>query len=300
VIIVGGRRLYGKVEQIGSTYIATTFTFLQFLPLFPVKSHIVLGEGSSGTHDVVDIKLHGKSVAAGYLRAYGIAATLLSFIPGLVMAGTSETQTALAGAGTVLFCAGMTTAAFSFIGRPDRAEKARRLVYARFAAHPVDPAVFDEDTRGRIARRLREMLEERATTVIMGGGYRQGVSTKAGYRAVALESSMRDREFLEGALTLARIDASLSVGAMKADAMRVHDAIWNKLVMEHPDVLEVVRDAEVAQSSRIGRSLGFIPLVAALAVMGFMLVRNTHVFRFSPKSTSEQKEYGFVPEELLR
>ena len=45
MLVVGGRRLYGKVEQVGSTYIATTFAFLQFLPLFPVQSHIVVAEG---------------------------------------------------------------------------------------------------------------------------------------------------------------------------------------------------------------------------------------------------------------
>ncbi len=299
MLVIGGRRLYGKVDQVGSTYIATTFAFLQFLPIYPVQSHIVVREGSIDTHQVVHLKMHWKSVAAGYLRAYGVAATLCSFIPGIVMAGTSKAPTAYAGAGLVLFFACLTTAAFSVIGRPSREQKAERLLYARFIGHPVDPAVLDEDTRGRIAQRLRDFLEERAATVMTGTGYRKGGPVKAGYRVIALEPSMRDREYLEAAFTLAGIDASLSVGPMRVDAERVHGALWNKLLAEHPDVLEVVRDAEVVQRSWVSGVLGFVPLLAAIGVLSATLLRNDHVYRMKPAKTEAKSDYGFVPEELL-
>ncbi|MDI1482798.1 hypothetical protein [Polyangium sp. y55x31] len=300
MLVVGGRRLYGKVEQVGSTYIATTFAFLQFLPLFPVRSHIVVAEGSADTHKVVHIKMNWKSVATGYLRAYGIAATLIALIPGLAMAGNSKVPTAYVGAGLVVVCAGLTTAAFSMIGRLSREEKAQRLIYARFLGHPVHPSVLDEDVRGSIAQKLRDFLEERAAAVMTGSNYRKGGPVKAGYRVLALEPSMRDREYLEAAFTLACIDASLSVGPMRTDAERVHGALWNKLLAEHPDVLEVVRDAEVVQRSWVSSVLGFVPLVAALGVCSVMLLRNDYVFKWKPSTGEKKTEYGFVPEELLR
>ena len=300
MLVIGGRRLYGKVEQVGSTYIATTFAFLQFLPLFPVRSHIVVAEGASDTHQVVHIKMNWKSVATGYLRAYGIAATLIAFIPGMVMAGTSRVPTAYLGASLVLVFAGLTTAAFSMMGRLTREEKAQRLIYARFLKHPVHPSVLDEDTRGLVAQKLRVYLEERAASVMTGGNYRQGGPVKAGYRVLALEPSMRDREYLEAAFTLACIDASLSVGPMRVDAERVHGALWNKLLAEHPDVVDVVRDAEVVQRSWVSRVLGFVPLVAAMGVLSVMLLRNSYVVTWKPSPVEKKAEYGFVPEELLR
>ncbi|MDI1448382.1 hypothetical protein [Polyangium sp. 6x1] len=300
MLIVGGRRLYGKVEQVGSTYIATTFAFLQFLPLFPVRSHIVVAEGSADTHTVVHIKMNWKSVATGYLRAYGVAATLIALIPGLAMAGNSKAPTAYLGAGLVLVCAGLTTAAFSMIGRLSREEKAQRLLYARYLGHPVHPSVLDEDTRGAIAQKLRDFLEERAAAAMTGSNYRKGGPVKAGYRVLALEPSMRDREYLEAALTLACLDASLSVGPMRADAERVHGALWNKLRAEHPDVIDVVRDAEMVQRSWVSSVLGFVPLVAALGICSVLLLRNTYVFKWKPSTADKTPEYGFVPEDLLR
>lgn len=299
-MLIGGRRLYGKVEQVGSTYIATTFAFLQFLPIFPVRSHIVLGEGSSGTHEVVHIKMHWKSVAAGYLRAWGIGATLIAAIPALATANISDLPTALTGAGALLLFAGLTTAAFTWIGRLSNAEKAQRLIFARFVGFPVDPGVLDEDKRGKVGAKLRAFLEERAVTLASASGYREGGRANAGYRRIALDRTMRDREYLEAALTLACIEASLSVGGMRAEAEGVHDAIWAKLVAEHPDVIDVVNEAEHLQRSFVSRFLGFIPLVAAIAAMGVMLVRNDHVFPSKARGAEAPEQYGFVPEHLLR
>jgi hypothetical protein len=300
-LIAAGRRLYGKIEQVGGTYIATTFVFLQFLPLFPEKSHIVIGEGSPGTHEVLPIKMNWKSVAAGYLRGWGVGLTLIAFIPALVAAGTSQATLALAGAAGLAICAGLTTAAFKWIGRLSNVEKAHRVIYARFAGHPIDIGLLDEDMRGKIGQRLRDLLEQRASTAAGGGGYRKGSNVNKGYRQLSLESTMRDKDYLEAALTLAHIEASLAVGSARAGAEGVHAAIWNKLVAEHPDVLGVVKEAEVVQSSFLRRALGYVPLVAALGIMGFMLSRNHHVVPPSAKSREEApREYGFVPAELLR
>jgi len=300
VFVVGGRRLYGKIEQVGGTYIATTFAFLQFLPLFPVQSHIVVGEGSSGTHDVVHIKMHWKSVAVGYLRAWGVGATLISMVPAIVLASSSSPSTAFAGAASFVVWAGLTTAAFTWIGRLSDAEKAQRFIYARFIGHPVAPEVFDEDTRGRVCVRLRSYLEERAVSLASAAGYREGSRVNAGYRAVALSRSTKDREFLEAALTLARLDASLSVGGAKREAEAVHATIWQKLVTEHPDVIEVIRDANRLQRSFAASALGYIPVAMALVAMAFSISRNHQIVREHSRASDTPTEYGFVPDHLLR
>jgi len=299
VVVVGGRRLYGKIEQVGSTYVATTFVFLQFLPLFPVRSHVVLSEGE-GANDVIHIKMNWKSVAVGYLRAWGIFATMCAFIPAIIAAGTGEASSAFTGAGTLLVTAGLTTAAFTWIGKLSTEAKARRLIYARFAGHPVDLGIFDEDIRGKIGKRLRDLLEQRAAEVMSASGYRKGAPVNAGYRVLSLDPSMRDKDYLEAALTLAHIEASLAVGPARAEAERVHDAIWRKLLAEHPDVLGIVKEAEVVQGSIVRRSLGYLPLLAALGVMGYMLARNHHILPEKGGSVEKPREYGFVPAELLR
>jgi len=325
-VFVGGKRLYGKVEQVGGVYLATTFAFFQFLPLWPLRSYIVVSEGRSGrtdvsqlelnmtmaaarvaargtagTYDVIPIKLHWKSVLAGYLRAWGVCATLFTFVPAMVAAGTSEMSAAIIGGVVLIVVAGLTTAAFSWIGRVSATEKAKRLVYARFVLDAVEPSVLDEDVRGKIAQKLRGYLDERATTAMSANGYREkNAPLNAGYRVLALEPLMRDRDYLEASLTLACIEASLSVGGTRAEAEQIHAAIWKKLVAEHPDVVGIVKEAEGVQGSFVRRSLGYVPLLAAFGVVGLMLARNHHVVPPSHVKAEKPQEFGFVPEELLR
>ncbi|HMF12061.1 MAG TPA: hypothetical protein VKE94_07130 [Gemmataceae bacterium] len=69
--IVCGTRLYGKVDRVpGLFYVATHFAYVQFIPLFPTASYLILDgtEGSQGFQGV-KIPISGKSVLVGYLRA---------------------------------------------------------------------------------------------------------------------------------------------------------------------------------------------------------------------------------------
>ncbi|UQA60862.1 hypothetical protein [Polyangium aurulentum] len=282
MIIVGGKRIYGKVEQVGSTFIATTFAYLQFLPLFPTQSHIVVGEGSPGSWEVIPIKVHLKSVLAGYLRAWGIFFSMCGLIAGFFVVGDSESiESAWTGAAVAFGTAALTTAAFQLLGRVSLSEKAMRLIYARFVGHPVDVEVFDEDTRGRVATRLRRLLDEKSSSVWTATGYRQGAPADLGYRALSLEASVKDQEYLEAALTLARIEASLSVGSQRAELLRLHRKIWNKLVSVHPDVIGVVRDAQIVEGSIFRRGLGLVPLLLVTLLFGGLVHKQheTHAQR---------------------
>lgn len=291
VIIVGGRRIYGKVEQVGSTFIATTFAYLQFLPLFPTQSHIVVGEGSPGSWEVVNIPMHWKSVLAGYLRAWGIFFSMCAVFGGLIAMGSYEDLPhSWTGAAVAFGAAALATASFQLLGRLSLTEKAMRLIYGRFVGHPVDVEVFHEDTRGRMAKRIRELLDGKSSLVWTASGYRQAAPADMGYRSLSLEPSVKDQEYLEGALTLARIEASLAVGTQRAELMRLHKKIWAKLLAEHPDVLGIVRDAQIVEGSLVRRGLGVVPLLMLGLLLGSLLYKKSEVL--------EQRERDHLRYEL--
>jgi hypothetical protein len=72
VIIIFGEKSYGKVDRVpGVCYVVTVFAHLNFLPLVPVRSFIVLeGTESGGEFRGKQIATNLKSAAAGYARAW--------------------------------------------------------------------------------------------------------------------------------------------------------------------------------------------------------------------------------------
>ncbi len=103
-----GTRPFGEVDHVpGLFYVSTTFYFVGWFPLVPLRSHVVL-DGSESTEkltgwweaeqrytehfDGVDIPLSWRSVAAGYLRAWCVGAGVFSAGPvflGLLAPGAS-------------------------------------------------------------------------------------------------------------------------------------------------------------------------------------------------------------------
>lgn len=88
MLVFFGTRLYGKVDHVpGLFYVATHFAYLQFVPLFPTASYLILDGSESGENfRGVQISMSGKSVLFGYLRAALIIGTImLLFIGALVL-----------------------------------------------------------------------------------------------------------------------------------------------------------------------------------------------------------------------
>lgn len=84
MIVFWGTRLYGKVDHVpGLFYVATHFAYVQFIPLFPTTSYLIIDgtEGSQGFQGV-KVPMNGKSVLFGYLRAFLTLASI-----GLIVAG---------------------------------------------------------------------------------------------------------------------------------------------------------------------------------------------------------------------
>src|SRR5262249_14421905 len=79
-MIFVGTRLYGKVDQVpGLFHLATEFFHIQFVPIGPSRSYVVLeGSGNRG----IRVRLSGKSILFAYLRAFILVVCLCAVLVG--------------------------------------------------------------------------------------------------------------------------------------------------------------------------------------------------------------------------
>jgi hypothetical protein len=82
MIVFFGTSMYGKVDHVrGLFYVGTNFFYLQFVPLFPVSSILIL---DNGRNQGVNIGLNGKSIMFAYLRLALFIGGVAAAIAGLV------------------------------------------------------------------------------------------------------------------------------------------------------------------------------------------------------------------------
>ena len=72
MIIIFGERTFGKVDRVpGVCYVVTVFAHLNFLPLVPARSYIVVeGTESGGEFRGKQIPICLRSMLAGYVRVW--------------------------------------------------------------------------------------------------------------------------------------------------------------------------------------------------------------------------------------
>jgi hypothetical protein len=95
VIIIFGEKSYGKVDRVpGVSYVVTIFAHLNFLPLIPVRSFLVVeGTEEGGQFRGKQVSVCLKSVLAGYVRVWcGLVMLIAGAIAGV---GTLEAAVAL-------------------------------------------------------------------------------------------------------------------------------------------------------------------------------------------------------------
>jgi hypothetical protein len=261
MVVFHGRRLYGRVDSAGGRFVATLFFYIQFLPIVPLSSHLVLSE-KPGETEAIRIPMQWRSVIAGYLRTWGLLATV-----GFVVAGLVEVHDARASADAVwsgvegVVALSALALAFGVLGRVDRDARAQRAAWERRIGHPVDPALFDEEAREKLAKKLRKQL--RKSTPQNPGGYREVAPRRPSYRAVALDPNVKDRDLLETAFTLARLDESLAGPLERAEFARDRAAIWGRL---RRDALAETRDFALVE---LGPWLALPTLLAAIYLVEY-------------------------------
>ena len=131
MIVFFGTRQYGKVDHVpGLFYIATNFFYLQFVPLFPTGTVLVLDDGSQRG---VTLGLSGKSVLFTYLRAVTLLGGILAMVLGVI-----EIAERNPGVGAVVAGLGVISVLLFFISyKLAKPSAARRCVWrVRSAFHP--------------------------------------------------------------------------------------------------------------------------------------------------------------------
>src|SRR4051812_47816368 len=108
-----GSRLFGKCDIVpGFFHVATRFEHLNYIPLIPMQSYIILNQKNTvlgGTFRGVPIGMSGKSIAIAWMRCLSIAAVVVGLIM-MIAVGSGNPAHALiplliavAGAGAFAF-----------------------------------------------------------------------------------------------------------------------------------------------------------------------------------------------------
>src|SRR5262249_17385267 len=85
-MIIFGEQRYGKVDQVpGLFYVVTRFLHVQFVPLVPLGSYLILnGKFAGGNEAEIKIGLSGKSILFAWFRAalwaFAVVITALAVI----------------------------------------------------------------------------------------------------------------------------------------------------------------------------------------------------------------------------
>lgn len=228
-----GQRLYGKIEATQGCFVVTQCVHLNFLPLFPTRSVMVVQSPGEPAPSYLSIPMSGTSVMAAYFRTWGVLVSVVSTIATLVAFSHDDGELAYAVLSGVLVAS--TAWSFLRLGKLSQAAHAQRAIYAQFASAPVDIARLAPTMTG-LRTHLVGLLASEAPALSALGSYRAPVDT-SDWRAVALDPSVTHPVFLRAALTLARLEASNAPRAAQRELTQTHDAIWEKLVkLEGPEV----------------------------------------------------------------
>jgi hypothetical protein len=116
-------------------------------------------------------------------------------------------------------------AALRSIGRLSDAERRQQRVYARFVGAPLDPALLDE-RREEVRRAAEAALGDRALSLGLLGHRNPG---GAGIDWTRLALAVGDRQLLEGALTISRIEWAEAAPPERPRLHKRHRAVWQRL-----------------------------------------------------------------------
>jgi hypothetical protein len=84
MFFIWGSRFMGKVDEVpGLFHVATKFAHINYVPLIPLESYVIVGKTAKGIRGV-QISLCGKSILFAYLRGISFVAALVSAVCALV------------------------------------------------------------------------------------------------------------------------------------------------------------------------------------------------------------------------
>ncbi len=219
-----GNRLYGRIEECGTTCLATRFFHIAWLPLIPSETVLVLTQAGFDYHFFPQ-PLSGRSLLAALLRTWGVVLILFPGIPLMAGALTGSQGLSWPVALGFLFHVAVVVYAFTGLGKLSSKERAQRMVYSNYVDFAVDVARV-----GKFLVDLRRNLRDELNRLAHAQGQTAGSPTgQLDHISRALDPKMLDVAYLRAALVLTRLEWSESRGQMRAKRDAQHEAIWAKL-----------------------------------------------------------------------
>jgi hypothetical protein len=196
MVIVFGRRSYGRVDAHGGEHAQTTFAHVYYMPIVPVSSFWVTQQ-LDGAARGFSIRASGKSIAAAYLRCWAPLAAFGALVSGGVV-------------GMMLAALFASASAWAWTWRSVRGELAIRKSDFQLLAFGTrcDPERMPAEMR----EKLKHALDERWAALDV----KRSPDEVAEHGA----ASTREAVIAYGLLRLASIDAPRDARAKAADAAR--------------------------------------------------------------------------------
>lgn len=241
MVIVYGSRFYGKVRACGSSYLATQFAHIYYVPLVPIGTQLVLEQNGDGSFKGIKAPFSFKSMFAAYLRVWGPLACIAAAALGIgAVEDFADEPLAMAVVGAfsgVVFLALLagTVLGWAVVGRLSEDEKRQRSVYAMHLGYFVDPVDLG-DARHAFRDGLLSTIADRARGMA-SMGYRMSADPMQAWPHLALDPTHNDDQLVTAAFTLARLDASLATGGQKLQLEQIHQQIWQRIVRANPPYL---------------------------------------------------------------
>jgi hypothetical protein len=235
MIVVFGTRPYGKINACGSSYHATMFFHIWYLPPIPTESRPVLEAVANGTTRAIRVPYRFQSVLAAYMRAWGPIAIFLALLSGIgAMSKASGGPIALVVQGIltgIVVLALLAATVFSYValGKLSEDEKRKRAIYALHLGYAVDPADMGEAQAANIRNKLLATIAERSRGLATMG-YRFNMDPAQAWPHVALDPTHADEQLVTAAFTLARLEATLPQAPQKVWMEQLHSQIWERIV----------------------------------------------------------------------
>ena len=108
MFFIFGTRMFGKCDKVGEQfYVATQFFHINFVPIVPVKSFVIMkGSESGGRFHGTQIGMSGRSVLYAYVRVAAIIGIIVGFGGMLCIVPAAASAGATSGLGSffILVC----------------------------------------------------------------------------------------------------------------------------------------------------------------------------------------------------
>jgi hypothetical protein len=213
MVIIYGTRPYGEIEHCQGEYAVTRFFHLYWMPLFPVSSTMWVQQ-----HDEDHFRGHRtrwswKSLAAAYLRTWGLLFGAILLVPSLFLLFTSFTQFTSRWTSFVLGALLVGAALYSWSWRRISPEQQlRRSMFASVVGTHCDPEMLPDDMVLSLRQSIDKLWEARFPSQtpndVARFGAKEPAQTALAYsllRLLAREvEPSKEKELLDLAETIAR------------------------------------------------------------------------------------------------